>query len=116
MGSTSKDQIKNNPSEEQNRLLQRENKRLNRIVKSQEDRLELVDKMARASEKVNINLYNELEHELKVAQALLREAKERVEGPLLGESPAVRGLREAITRYAETDGPLLVAGPRGVGH
>ena len=48
MGSTSKDQIKNNPSEEQNRLLQRENKRLNRIVKSQEDRLELVDKMARA--------------------------------------------------------------------
>jgi len=116
MGSTSKDQIKNNPSEEQNRLLQRENKRLNRIVKSQEDRLELVDKMARASEKVNINLYNELEHELKVAQALLREAKERVEGPLLGESPAVRGLREAITRYAETDGPLLVTGPRGVGH
>ena len=57
-----------------------------------------------------------LEHELKVAQALLREAKERVEGPLLGESPAVRGLREAITRYAETDGPLLLTGPRGVGH
>lgn len=57
-----------------------------------------------------------LEHELKVAQALLREAKERVEGPLLGESPAVRALREAITRYAETDGPLLVTGPRGVGH
>ena len=56
------------------------------------------------------------EHELKVAQALLEEAKERVEGPLLGESPAVRGLREAVTRYAETDGPLLVTGPRGAGH
>ena len=57
-----------------------------------------------------------VEHELKVAQALLREAKERVEGPLLGESPAVRGLREMIARYAETNGPLLVTGPRGVGH
>ena len=58
----------------------------------------------------------QLEHELKVAQALLEEAKERVEGPLLGESPAVRGLREAITRHAETDRPLLVTGSRGVGH
>ena len=57
-----------------------------------------------------------LEHELKVAQALLEEAQERVEGPLLGESPAIRGLREAITRYAGTDGPLLITGPRGVGH
>ena len=57
-----------------------------------------------------------LEHELKVAQALLRECAEQVEGPLLGESPAVRGLRDVIARYAETDGPLLVMGPRGVGH
>ena len=57
-----------------------------------------------------------LEHELKVAQALLRECAERVDGPLLGESPAVRGLRETIVRYAETDGPLLITGPRGAGH
>ena len=37
-----------------------------------------------------------LEHELKVAQDFLKDARERVDGPLLGDSPAVRRLREEI--------------------
>jgi len=57
-----------------------------------------------------------LEHELKVAQALLEEAKERVEGSLLGESPVVGRLWEEIRRYADTDKPLLIRGSPGVGH
>ena len=57
-----------------------------------------------------------LEHELKVAQALLEEAQQRVEAPLLGESPTVRGLRAAISRFADTDRTLLLTGSCGVGH
>jgi len=57
----------------------------------------------------------ELEHELKVAQEFLKEARDRVDGPLLGESVAVRGLREAVEVYAATDETLLLAGPPGAG-
>ncbi len=57
----------------------------------------------------------ELEHELKVAQEFLREARDRVDGPLLGDSVAVRGLREAVEAYAATDETLLLAGPPGAG-
>ena len=42
----------------------------------------------------------ELARELAVAQELLTEARRRVEGPLLGDSPAIRALRESIARYA----------------
>jgi len=38
-----------------------------------------------------------------------------VEGPLLGDSPAVRRLREEIQERAEGTGPLLLRGPRGSG-
>ena len=42
-----------------------------------------------------------LERELRVAEELLSDARSRVEGPLLGESAAVRALREAIAREAQ---------------
>ncbi len=56
-----------------------------------------------------------LERELRVAQALLNEARNRVEGPLLGESPVVRALRDAIARQATMTEPLLLTGPSGSG-
>jgi transcriptional regulator with GAF, ATPase, and Fis domain len=56
-----------------------------------------------------------LERELRVAQALLNEARHRVEGPLLGESIPVRLLRDAIARQATTREPLLLTGPAGSG-
>ena len=56
-----------------------------------------------------------LERELRVAQALLSEARNRVEGPLLGTSASVQRLREAIARQATSSGPLLLTGPAGSG-
>jgi DNA-binding NtrC family response regulator/putative methionine-R-sulfoxide reductase with GAF domain len=56
-----------------------------------------------------------LERELRVAQALLSEARSRVEGPLLGDSTAVRALRDAIARQATSTDPLLLIGPPGSG-
>ena len=56
-----------------------------------------------------------LERELRVAQALLNEARTRVEGPLLGTSAAVQALRDAIARQGPSDQPLLLTGPAGAG-
>ena len=56
-----------------------------------------------------------LERELRVAQALLNEARSRVEGPLLGGSALVRGLRDAVARQARSVEPLLLTGPAGSG-
>jgi DNA-binding NtrC family response regulator/putative methionine-R-sulfoxide reductase with GAF domain len=56
-----------------------------------------------------------LERELRVAQALVNEARTQVEGPLLGGSAAVRGLREAVARQARSIEPLLLTGPAGAG-
>lgn len=56
-----------------------------------------------------------LERELRVAQALLTEARSRVEGPLLGESAGGRALRDAIARLAPSSEPLLLVGPPGAG-
>ena len=56
-----------------------------------------------------------LERELGVARELLSEARNRVEGPLLGESAPVRALRDAIAREAPRTEPLLLTGPPGVG-
>ena len=58
----------------------------------------------------------ELARELEVAQELLSDARRRVEGPLLGDSPAIRALREQVARYAATDETLLLTGPQGAGH
>jgi DNA-binding NtrC family response regulator len=57
----------------------------------------------------------DLERELRVAQELLRDARNRVEGPLLGTSAAVRALREAVAREAPRPEPLLISGPPGSG-
>ena len=58
----------------------------------------------------------ELARELAVAQELLTDARRRVEGPLLGDSPAIRALRESIARYAGDADVLLLTGPQGAGH
>ncbi len=56
-----------------------------------------------------------LEKELRVAQALLNDARSRVEGPLLGGSAQVRALRDAIARQGRSSEPLLLTGPAGSG-
>src|SRR5215813_3543894 len=58
----------------------------------------------------------ELARELEVAQELINNARRRVEGPLLGDSPAIRALRESIARQAQTGEILLLTGPQGSGH
>jgi eukaryotic-like serine/threonine-protein kinase len=56
-----------------------------------------------------------LERELRVAEDLLRHARSRVHGPLIGESAKVRALRDAVARYAPRTEPLLLVGPFGAG-
>ena len=56
-----------------------------------------------------------LERELRVAQELLSDARSRVEGPLHGDSEAVRALKDAVHREAPRTEPLLLAGPPGSG-
>jgi DNA-binding NtrC family response regulator len=58
----------------------------------------------------------ELEHELTVAQELLREAKDRSDGVLLGESEAAVRLRQAVHTAAASDEALLISGPPGSDH
>ncbi|HKA18911.1 MAG TPA: response regulator [Blastocatellia bacterium] len=58
----------------------------------------------------------ELARELEVAQELLSDARRRVEGPLLGDSPSIRALRESIARQADSLDVLLLTGPQGAGH
>ena len=58
----------------------------------------------------------ELVRELAVAQEMVTDARRRVEGSLLGESPAIRALRESITRYAADSEVVLLTGPQGGGH
>src|SRR3954462_15141994 len=58
----------------------------------------------------------ELARELAVAQELLTDARRRVEGALLGDSPAIRALRESIARYAADADVLVLNGPQGAGH
>ncbi len=56
-----------------------------------------------------------LERELRVAEDLLSQVRSRVDGPLVGESVAVRALRDAVTREAARAEPLLLIGPPGAG-
>jgi DNA-binding NtrC family response regulator len=58
----------------------------------------------------------ELARELEVAQELLTSARRQVEGALLGDSPAIRALRESIGRQALGGDVLLLTGPQGAGH
>ena len=59
---------------------------------------------------------DQLEHELRVAQELLREAKDRTEGVLIGGSPVAEALRTAVLDAARTDELLLISGPPGSDH
>ena len=58
----------------------------------------------------------ELARELEVAQQLLTDARRRVDGALLGDSPAIRALRESISRHAADAAPVLLTGAPGSGH
>jgi len=57
-----------------------------------------------------------LEHELRVAQELLREARDRTDGVLLGDSPAAAQLRRDVRTAAASDEPWLINGPPGSDH
>jgi DNA-binding NtrC family response regulator len=59
---------------------------------------------------------DELEHELAVAQELLREARDRTDGVLLGHSAVVVRLRRDIEEAGACDDALLVSGPPGSDH
>ncbi len=56
-----------------------------------------------------------LERELRVAEDLLRDARSRIDGPLVGESVAVQALRGAVADQAARSEPLLLSGPPGAG-
>ena len=58
----------------------------------------------------------ELEHELTVAQELLREAKDRTDGVLLGDSAVAARLRGDVQQAAQSDDVLLISGPPGSDH
>ena len=57
-----------------------------------------------------------LEHELTVAQELLREARDRTDGVLLGDSAAAMRLRHDIHDAAASDETWLINGPPGSDH
>ena len=56
-----------------------------------------------------------LRHELAVARELSNAANREHEAILLGDSIAVRSLRESIQSYAAMEDPLLLTGPAGAG-
>jgi DNA-binding NtrC family response regulator len=56
-----------------------------------------------------------LERELRIAEDLLSQARRRVDGPLIGDSAAVSGLREAVAQESPRTEPLLLIGPPGAG-
>jgi DNA-binding NtrC family response regulator len=58
----------------------------------------------------------ELEHELTVAQELLREARDRTDGVLLGNSAVAARLRQDIQDAGMSDETLLISGPPGSDH
>jgi DNA-binding NtrC family response regulator len=57
-----------------------------------------------------------LQHELTVAQELLREARDRTDGVLLGDSAAAARLRHDIRDAADSDDTWLINGPPGSDH
>lgn len=59
---------------------------------------------------------DDLEHELAVAQELLREARDRYDGILLGSSAVAERLRQDIKSAAQVDDTLLISGPPGSDH
>ncbi len=61
------------------------------------------------------DLESALEHRRRVSHELLRQAQLRISGPLMGQSLAVRRLRDALSQHASGDHPLLILGPPGSG-
>ncbi len=59
---------------------------------------------------------DDLEHELAVAQELLREARDRSDGILLGSSTVAERLRQDIKSAAQAEDALLISGPPGSDH
>ncbi len=70
-------QDKPDHAEDQIKQLQKENNRLQRIIKRHETQLQHLDKMASANEKTNIALYKELEVLQQQAEAQAREAEQQ---------------------------------------
>jgi DNA-binding NtrC family response regulator len=58
----------------------------------------------------------ELEHELTVAQELLREARDRTDGLLLGDSGMAVRLRLDVHEAANSEDALIISGPPGSDH
>jgi serine/threonine protein kinase len=56
-----------------------------------------------------------LHHELRVARSLVEQADREHEFALIGESPALRGLTEAMELHARSPDPLLLTGSPGAG-
>ncbi len=78
-------------------------------------RLERDAELQRAREELRSR--NEaLEHELTVAHELLREARERTEGVLHGDSAAAVRLRRDVHDAAASDDAWLINGPQGSDH
>jgi transcriptional regulator with GAF, ATPase, and Fis domain len=78
----------------------------------------LLSELQRANETLEARVRErtaELERELAVAREVRKDAKARLEGPLLGESPRVREWRDAIREHAAHDDTLLLHGPPGAG-
>jgi DNA-binding NtrC family response regulator len=83
-----------------------------------EDRRRAVDELQAMNSSLEARVAERtaaLERELRVAQELVSDARSRADGPLLGDSAAVRTLREEVTRQAARMEPLLLAGPGGAG-
>lgn len=57
----------------------------------------------------------QLAHELEVAQALLQAASEQAEGPMSGQSKAIRSLREKLQARARDEDPVVLLCPTGAG-
>ena len=71
---------------------------------------------SRASAAASLRGTQALEHELTVAHELLREARERTDGVLLGDSAAAVRLRRDVHDAAASDEAWLINGPPGSDH
>ncbi|MCL4706865.1 hypothetical protein KJ068_16975 [bacterium] len=94
--------------EDQIRQLQKENNRLQRIIKRHETQLQHLDKMASANEKTNIALYKELEVLQQQAEAQAREAQieaalERVRARTMGMHKSEELAEVVKLLYKETE-------------
>ncbi|HLM74363.1 MAG TPA: adenylate/guanylate cyclase domain-containing protein, partial [Polyangiaceae bacterium] len=88
--------------EAENQRLKRDNVRLSRSVRKLEERIETIDKMARANEQVNLSLYSEIER----VRTELEDEKRKVDALLLNILPA-----PIAERLKTRTGPIAEAYP-----